>query len=184
MADRQRVVAAAAGVVTILDTSPVRQGEIERSGQRIRWEEFGAGDRTVLLLPTWSIVHSDHWRHQVPFLAADRRVIVFDGLGNGSSDRPVDPGLYGDILFADDAVGVLDACQVGRATVMGASQGGCWALALAARRPDRVSSVVFIAPNVPHQPVNMSTTDVAMAIVARNDANEQESVEPYDPTSE
>jgi pimeloyl-ACP methyl ester carboxylesterase len=49
--------------VTIVDTAPVRTGEIERSGQRIRWEEFGAGDRTVLLLPTWSIVHSDHWRH-------------------------------------------------------------------------------------------------------------------------
>jgi uncharacterized RmlC-like cupin family protein len=43
---------------------------------------------------------------------------------------------------------------------------------------------LFIAPDVPHQPVNMSTTDVAMAIVARNDANEQESVEPYDPASE
>lgn len=43
---------------------------------------------------------------------------------------------------------------------------------------------VFIAPDVPHQPVNMSDTEPAMAIVARNDPNEQESVEPYDPASE
>src|SRR4051812_36772565 len=41
---------------------------------------------------------------------------------------------------------------------------------------------VYIAADVPHQPVNMSETEAAMAIVARNDANEQESVEPYDPT--
>ncbi|MGE0544714.1 MAG: cupin domain-containing protein [Dehalococcoidia bacterium] len=42
---------------------------------------------------------------------------------------------------------------------------------------------LFIAADVPHQPVNLSATDAAMAIVARNDANEQESVVPYDPTT-
>ena len=39
---------------------------------------------------------------------------------------------------------------------------------------------LFIPPNVPHQPVNLSTTEPAQAIVARTDANEQETVEPYD----
>lgn len=42
---------------------------------------------------------------------------------------------------------------------------------------------LFIAADVPHQPVNLSATDAAMAIVARNDANEQESVVPYDPST-
>lgn len=40
---------------------------------------------------------------------------------------------------------------------------------------------VFIAANVPHQPVNLSDTETALAIVARNDPNEQESVVLYDP---
>ncbi len=40
---------------------------------------------------------------------------------------------------------------------------------------------VFIAADVPHQPVNRSATTAAKAIVARNDPNEQESVAPYDP---
>lgn len=66
-----------------------------RSGQRIHWQEFGAGDRSLLLLPTWSIVHSDFWRWQVPCFAESYRVITFDGLGNGASDRPTDPDLYG-----------------------------------------------------------------------------------------
>ena len=39
---------------------------------------------------------------------------------------------------------------------------------------------LFIPANVPHQPINLSNTEPARAIVARNDANEQEHVEPYD----
>jgi uncharacterized RmlC-like cupin family protein len=43
---------------------------------------------------------------------------------------------------------------------------------------------LFIPPNVPHQPVNLSDTEPARAIVARNDPNEQEHVIPYDPAGE
>ena len=43
---------------------------------------------------------------------------------------------------------------------------------------------VYIPASVPHQPVNLSSTEPAVAIVARTDANEQESVVPYDPASE
>lgn len=43
---------------------------------------------------------------------------------------------------------------------------------------------LFIAADVPHQPVNLSDSEPAVAIVARNDPNEQESVVPYDPLSE
>jgi uncharacterized RmlC-like cupin family protein len=35
---------------------------------------------------------------------------------------------------------------------------------------------LFIPPDVPHQPVNLSDTETAIAIVARNDPNEQEHV--------
>jgi uncharacterized RmlC-like cupin family protein len=40
---------------------------------------------------------------------------------------------------------------------------------------------LFIPADVPHQPINLSSTEIAQAIVARNDPNEQESVVPYDP---
>jgi uncharacterized RmlC-like cupin family protein len=40
---------------------------------------------------------------------------------------------------------------------------------------------LFIPPGLPHQPVNLSATETALAIVARNDPGEQESVVPYDP---
>ena len=41
---------------------------------------------------------------------------------------------------------------------------------------------ILIRPDVPHQPINLSATEPAVAIVARNDPNEQESVVHYGPT--
>jgi uncharacterized RmlC-like cupin family protein len=41
---------------------------------------------------------------------------------------------------------------------------------------------LFIPPDVPHQPVNLSETETARAIVVRNDPNEQEHVILYDPS--
>lgn len=43
---------------------------------------------------------------------------------------------------------------------------------------------IFIPADVPHQPVNLSDTEPAHALVARNDPNEQESVAVYDPARE
>jgi uncharacterized RmlC-like cupin family protein len=39
---------------------------------------------------------------------------------------------------------------------------------------------LFIPPNLPHQPVNLSDTEQVIAVVARNDPNEQESVVVYE----
>lgn len=43
---------------------------------------------------------------------------------------------------------------------------------------------LFIGPGVPHQPVNLSETEPARAIVARNDPSEQEHIIPCDPTTD
>ncbi len=40
---------------------------------------------------------------------------------------------------------------------------------------------LFIPPNLPHQPVNLSDTEEVIAVVSRNDPNEQESVVAYNP---
>lgn len=43
---------------------------------------------------------------------------------------------------------------------------------------------IYIAPGVPHQPRNLSTNESAIAIIARNDASDQEHVIPYDLSGE
>jgi uncharacterized RmlC-like cupin family protein len=48
---------------------------------------------------------------------------------------------------------------------------------------NQTGDFLFIPPNVPHQPFNLSSTETAQAIVARNDPNEQENVVLYEPAS-
>ena len=43
----------------------------------------------------------------------------------------------------------------------------------------RAGDFLFIPPGVPHTAINLSQTQPARAIVARNDPNEQENVVPY-----
>jgi pimeloyl-ACP methyl ester carboxylesterase/predicted glycosyltransferase len=125
---------------------PDATGDVVRAGVRIHWESYGAGERTLLLLPTWSIIHTRHWKMQIPYLARHCRVVTFDGRGNGASDRPLEG--YDGRTFTDDALGVLDATGTQRATVVSLSMGAQWALALAAEQPTRVDGVVFICPAV------------------------------------
>ena len=55
---------------------------------------------------------------------------------------------------------------------------------LAKSTVNRAGDFLFIPADVPHQPINRSSTEPARAIVARNDASEQESVVPYDPAGD
>jgi uncharacterized RmlC-like cupin family protein len=49
---------------------------------------------------------------------------------------------------------------------------------------NKAGDFIFIPADVPHQPINLSATQPARAIVARNDPNEQEHVFPYNPKEE
>jgi pimeloyl-ACP methyl ester carboxylesterase len=128
---------------------PDNEGYVERDGVRVHYEVFGSGEPTVLLLPTWSIVHSRIWKMQVPYLARHCRVITFDGRGNGLSGRPEEPAAYMEEEFAADALAVLDATETERAFIVGFSMGAQRALLLAANHPERVEGIVLIGPAVP-----------------------------------
>src|SRR5438270_762983 len=47
---------------------PDEEGYVERDGVRVFWERYGDGDPTVLLLPTWTLVHSRVWKAQIAYL--------------------------------------------------------------------------------------------------------------------
>ncbi len=131
---------------------PKSDGYVERDGVKIFYEVFGAGEPTILLLPTWSINHSRHWKMQIPYLSRHCRVITFDGRGNGRSDRPTEPEAYREEEFAADALAVLEATATQRAVVVSLSRGAERSLHLAASHPERVDKLVFIAPALPLPP--------------------------------
>src|SRR5437588_1386040 len=125
---------------------PDETGHIERDGIRVFWERYGHGDPTVLFLPTWSVIHSRTWKGQIPYFARHAKVLVFDGRGNGRSDRPREPEAYREEEFAADALAVMDATGTERAVLVSLSRGAERSLLLAAHHRDRVARLVFIAP--------------------------------------
>jgi pimeloyl-ACP methyl ester carboxylesterase/predicted glycosyltransferase len=145
-------------MVTMRAREPDREGYVERDGVRIFYEVFGEEQHTagptVLLLPTWSIIHSRFWKVQVPYLARHCRVITFDGRGNGHSSRPEGAAAYADAEFVADALAVLDATNTERAALVSLSAGGHWAALLAAQNPERVAGAVFIGSGLPLAPMH------------------------------
>jgi pimeloyl-ACP methyl ester carboxylesterase len=133
---------------------PDQSGYRDRGGVKLYWELFGSGDQTVFFLPTWSIVHSRHWKAQIPYFARHFRVLTFDGRGNGLSDRPPDPSDYSDEVFAADALAVMDATDTRSAALVSLSAGARWALLMAAEHPQRVAAAAFIGPSAPLAPGN------------------------------
>src|SRR4051794_24330277 len=127
---------------------PDDSGYVERDGVRSYYEVYGSGDQTVFLLPTWSIIHSRHWKMQIPYLARHCRVLTFDGRGNGRSDRP-ESG-YDEREFAADAIAVMDATQTKTATLVSLSLGAQRSLILGAEHPARADPQFFPAPPSPH----------------------------------
>ena len=120
-------------------------------GVRSYYEVFGPGSEegfegsTLLLFPTWSLVHSRFWKMQVPYFARHGfRVITFDGRGNGKSDRPESGYATGD--FAGDAIAVMEATGAQRVTLLTFSAGSRPGAQLASEYPDRIEQFVMIAP--------------------------------------
>jgi len=114
---------------------------IEVGGVRIAYERAGDGPPLVLL-------HggvSDHreWRHQIAGLSNAYDVIAWDAPGNGGSSDPPETFRMDD--YAGCVAALVDALDVGPAHVVGLSWGSSLALALYARRPDLVRSLVLAA---------------------------------------
>ena len=78
---------------------------------------------------------------QIPDFSRERRTVTFDHRGVGGSDDPGGP--FSTSMFADDAVGLLDALAIERADVLGVFMGGMVAQEMALRHPDRVDQLAL-----------------------------------------
>ncbi len=126
---------------------PDSAGYVTRDGVQIYYEVYGSGEPTILLLPSWEIIHSRAWKMQIPYLARHGRVVTFDRRGNGRSDRPGDVRSYDRRATADDALAVLDkvgATQVTLVSWCGAGDD----LILAVEHPEQVTRLVLISPDL------------------------------------
>jgi pimeloyl-ACP methyl ester carboxylesterase len=136
---------------------------VEHDGVKIHYEVYGEGEPTLLLMPTWTIVHKRFWKGQIPYLARHHRVITYDGPGNGRSDRSLDPAAYEQKAQVAYALKVLDATGTDRAVLVALSMAATWALEMAANHPQRVRGTVLIGASVPTGITSAErTTDTSM----------------------
>ncbi len=118
---------------------------IERDGVRLAAVESGSGVPVVLLhgltatrryvvMGSTALERSGH------------RVIAYDARGHGRSAPAPDPSAYGYPELALDLGAVLDALDVDRVVLAGASMGAHTLLSFALADPDRVAGMVVITP--------------------------------------
>jgi pimeloyl-ACP methyl ester carboxylesterase len=150
---------------------PARVGDVVREGVRLGYEVFGDGEPTILLMPTWAIIHSRFWKMQVPYLSRRHRVITYDGPGNGHSDRVTDPARYSVDSYAADAAAVLDATGTERAVLIGLSLGAAYAVRFASLHPERVLGLVLIAPSIPLAPPHPERASIVEGLFEPYPAN-------------
>ena len=137
--------------------APDATGYADVDGVQIAWQSFGDGESAVLVVPTWNFVDSRVSAPLVPDLASWFRVVTFDPRGAGRSDRPSTGYRLSDHMA--DAVAVMRAARVDRASLIAASNGANVAVLLAARLPHLVERLVLVDPAIAAGPEAMSEDD-------------------------
>lgn len=116
-------------------------GWFEHGGHRIYYEESGSGE-PVLLLPGWAGSIDDLGALRAA-LASRYRVIAADLPGSGKSEPQ--PRDYTAGYYEEDArlmIALLEALDASPAHLMGYSDGGEYALLMAALRPEIARSII------------------------------------------
>ncbi len=75
------------------------------------------------------------------------RVVAYDARGHGASAPAPSAADYGYELLADDLEAVLDALELARVVLAGASMGAHTAIRLALTRPARVAALALVTPS-------------------------------------
>lgn len=115
-------------------------------GQRLAYTIYGEGPRATVLLPALLLSQKMQAPLARELAARGNRVITFDPLGHGASDRPRDMWRYSMSSFARQTVALLDHLALDQAIVGGTSLGANVSLEVASLAPQRLRGMVIEAP--------------------------------------
>lgn len=126
-----------------LDGFPYAPHYVEVDGLRAHYVDEGSSDGPIVLLlhgqPTWSYLY----RKMIPVLAdAGLRVIAWDNIGFGRSDKPIDPAVHSYRQQIAWTQQLLDALDLDSIHLFCQDWGGVFGLRIVGDNPHRFASVV------------------------------------------
>ena len=113
------------------------------NGVSLYYETYGQGPPVVVLHGALGALEANHYF--ISALALSHTVIAVDSRAQGRSTDSAAP--LGFALMADDTLGLLDALHIGRADLVGWSDGGVIGLDIASRHPERIGRLIAIGAN-------------------------------------
>ena len=128
-----------ASVIALTSSEVLRRNNVRIIGQ---------GSRTLLLCNGFGY-NQRLWDHLAPTLAAQYRVVLFDHVGSGESDRQAYDARKYDQLegYAHDLVEICQALHLREAVLVGHSVGATIAMLAASEAPEHFSQVVLLTPS-------------------------------------
>jgi proline-specific peptidase len=123
------------------------EGRIPFRGYQTWYRDVGPEGGVVLLCLHGGPGSTHHYFEPLERLAeGGRRVVLYDQLGCGGSDRPDDPELWTLELFLDEVVAVRGALGLERIHLLGSSWGSMLAIEYALTRPAGLVSLTLNSP--------------------------------------
>lgn len=120
--------------------------EFEYNGRRISYDEYGAGERPLILVHGLLMNRRMFDRLGPAMAERGNRVIAVDLLGHGRSDRPTAMSQYSMTFFARQVEALLDHLDLADAVIGGTSLGANVTLELAYLEPKRVKGMMIEMP--------------------------------------
>jgi pimeloyl-ACP methyl ester carboxylesterase len=115
-------------------------------GQQLAYTAYGEGSRTTILMPGLLLSQKMQKRLARDLARRGSRVITFDPLGHGESDRPREMWRYSIPAFALQTIALLDHLELEQAVIGGTSLGANITLEVASIAPERVRGMLIEMP--------------------------------------
>lgn len=135
------------------EIEPDERIEVAVDGYKVVAYSFGSGDDVVFLLNGGPGLPCDYLREAHSFLKNEGwRVVTFDQLGTGASDRPDDPALWDITRYVAETETVRTALGLGKVNLLGHSWGGWLAIEYALTHPGALRTLILedTVADIPH----------------------------------
>ncbi len=135
------------------EIEPDERYEVEVDGFKVVAYSFGAGDEVVFCLNGGPGLPCDYLREAHSCLVdKGYRVVAFDQLGTGASDRPTDAGLWTIGRYVEETETVRRVLGLGKVHMLGHSWGGWLAIDYALTYPENLKTLILedTVADMPH----------------------------------